>query len=61
MPDETKDKDADPHAPKAGDSEVVAEWRERMGTEEAKIIYKDRAATAECVNAQGQAARADLG
>ena len=26
-------------------------WRERMGTEEAKTIYKDRAATAECVNA----------
>jgi transposase len=29
----------------------VTEWRERMGTEEAKAIYKDRASTAECVNA----------
>jgi len=29
----------------------VAEWRERMETEEAKGIYKERAATAECVNA----------
>ena len=26
-------------------------WRERMGTVEAQTIYKDRAATAECVNA----------
>ena len=29
----------------------MAEWRQRMGTEEAKTIYKERAATAECVNA----------
>ena len=29
----------------------MGDWRERMGTEEAKEIYKDRAATAECVNA----------
>lgn len=41
----------DPHAPRAGDSEAVAAWRERMGTESAKEIYKERASTAECVNA----------
>jgi transposase len=29
----------------------VAAWRERMRTEEAKTIYKERAATSECVNA----------
>ena len=29
----------------------VTAWRERMKTEEAKIIYKERAATSECVNA----------
>lgn len=46
-----KDEATDPHAPKAGDSEAVAAWRQRMGTDEAKHIYKDRAATAECVNA----------
>ncbi|MGH7262148.1 MAG: transposase, partial [Nitrospiraceae bacterium] len=46
-----KDEATDPHAPKARDSEAVAAWRQRMGTEEAKHIYKDRAATAECVNA----------
>jgi hypothetical protein len=44
----------DPHEPKATDSEEVAEWRKRMGTPEAKETYKDRAATAECVNAQAR-------
>jgi transposase len=46
-----KDPKVDPHAPRPGDSAAVAEWRQRMGTEEAKTIYKDRASTAECVNA----------
>jgi hypothetical protein len=46
-----KDEATDPHAPKPGDSEAVATWRQRMGTEEAKTIYKERATTAECVNA----------
>jgi transposase len=46
-----KDPASDPHAAKPNDSEAVAEWRQRMGTDEAKHIYQDRAATAECVNA----------
>ena len=37
--------------PRAGDSEAVIAWRARMKTEDAREIYKDRAATAECVNA----------
>ena len=41
----------DPHAPLVTDSPTIAEWRARMGTEPAKEIYKDRAATAETVNA----------
>jgi hypothetical protein len=41
----------DPHQPLPGDSATIAEWRQRMGTPEAKEIYKERAATAECVNA----------
>ena len=41
----------DPFAAKDDDSDVIAEWRQRMGTEDAKQIYKERAATAECVNA----------
>ena len=46
-----KDPKVDRHAPKPGDSAAVAAWRQRMGTEQAKAIYKERAATAECVNA----------
>jgi len=41
----------DPHLAKDDDSPAVGAWRERMGTEEAKDLYKQRAATAECVNA----------
>ncbi len=40
--------------PRPDDTAEVAEWRVRMDTEEAKGIYKERAATAECVNAQGR-------
>ena len=36
---------------KVAESPVVVAWRERMGTEEAKKVYKERAAVAECVNA----------
>lgn len=46
-----KDPATDPHVAKPGDSEAVAAWRQRMGTEEAKLLYRERAATAECVNA----------
>lgn len=48
---EAKKDGLDPHTPRDNDSPAVAEWRRRMATEEAKEIYKDRAATAECVNA----------
>ena len=48
---ESKDPDRDPHTPRDDDSPAVAEWRKRMGTDEAKAIYRERAATAECVNA----------
>lgn len=49
-----KDPTRDPHAPLPTDTPAVAAWRERMGTPEAKAIYKERAATAECVNAQAR-------
>jgi transposase len=45
------DASRDPHAPRGDDSVALARWRERMGCSEAKEIYKQRAATAECVNA----------
>ncbi|MBN8507607.1 MAG: IS1182 family transposase [Burkholderiales bacterium] len=38
--------------PKPDDSPAVVQWRQRMAGAEAREIYKDRAATAECVNAQ---------
>jgi len=40
--------------PRASDSKAVAQWRERMNSDAARTIYKDRAATAECVNAQAR-------
>ena len=42
----------DPNARKKGDSDAVADWRSRMGTDAAKLIYKLRCQTAEWVNAQ---------
>lgn len=36
------------------DTPGVVAWRARMQTEEAKTIYKERASTAECVNAQAR-------
>ena len=44
----------DKHQPKPDDSEAVAQWRKRMASPEAKDIYKQRGATAECVNAQAR-------
>lgn len=44
----------DPHQRKAGDSSAVGDWRERMGAEGIKALYKERAAVAECVNAQAR-------
>ena len=49
-----RDPGIDRHRPKATDSPVIAEWRKRMKTARAKRIYKERAATAECVNAQAR-------
>lgn len=47
----SKTSQRDPHEPRPDDKPAVAEWRQRMATDEAKEIYKERAATAECVNA----------
>jgi transposase len=49
-----RDASRDPHAPLSGDQPGVAEWRKRLGRDEAKEIYKQRAATAECANAQAR-------
>jgi hypothetical protein len=57
--DENKDDNGnavaqDKHEPKPDDSAAVASWRQRMASDEAKALYKQRAATAECVNAQAR-------
>lgn len=49
-----RDPARDRYARRPGDTDALAEWRAHMGTDEAKAIYKERAATAECVNAQAR-------
>jgi transposase len=49
-----KDPQRDAHQPLPTDGEQVREWRVRMGTDEAKAVYRERAATVECVNAQAR-------
>ena len=48
---EHKKSTLEPHTPRDTDSSAVAAWRQRMKTDEAQEIYKERAATIECVNA----------
>lgn len=50
----SKDPERDPHTPRRDDTPKVAEWRQRMATPEAKDSYKERASTAECVNAHAR-------
>lgn len=38
------------YAPRRGDGPGVSAWRQRMATDEAKAIYKQRAATSETIN-----------
>jgi transposase len=49
-----RDKTRDPYVPQPSDAPAIAEWRMRMGTQAAKTVYKERAATAECSNAQSR-------
>lgn len=44
----------DPYARRPEDTDGVAAWRERMGTPEGREEYKNRASTAEWVNAQAR-------
>ena len=40
------------YQPRYGDSPQVVQWRQRMATEEAKAVYRQRGSTAEWANAQ---------
>jgi transposase len=42
----------DPHLPRPGEPQAVSEWRARMGTQRGKEQYRERASTAERVNAE---------
>jgi transposase len=52
--EEEKQKKAgkDPFVPKRNDSPIIAQWRQRMGTDAARDFYKRRAPTAELSNAR---------
>ena len=54
VPKPSKNSKRDPHTPLPTDSPIIASWRQRMGTDEAKAIYKERAPGAECVNAHAR-------
>lgn len=47
-----RDKARVPSERMKGDTDAVVAWRPRMEGEAAKTIYRERAATIECVNAQ---------
>ncbi len=51
-PPKNPDQRADGCDPCAGDSPPLAQWRTRMGSDQGKAIYKQRAATSETINAQ---------
>jgi transposase len=51
---EPKDETRDRHEPLPEDSPVIAAWRKRMKSQEAKGIYKGRAQTIELANAQAR-------
>lgn len=53
-PQQPQNKDRSPYDRVDRDTEAVSAWRERMGTEAAKTIYKLRASAAEWVNAQAR-------
>jgi transposase len=49
---EPRKEGVDRYQAKKTDSEAIAAWRQRMGTPEAKAIYKERASTVETVNGE---------
>lgn len=49
-----RDRRRDRFGRRSDDTEAVAAWRARMSTDDTKHIYKQRAATAERINAQAR-------
>jgi transposase len=53
-PRKSRDPQRPADIPRPGESDVLTAWRLRMQTDEAQRIYRERASTAECVNAQAR-------
>jgi transposase len=49
-PPRNKEQGGSEFQPKAHESQTLGEWRQRMGSEQGKEIYKERASTSETVN-----------
>lgn len=58
-PPKSRNPEIDPFAPKPTDTEALARWRVMMASDEGKALYKLRAATVECANAQLRRRRLD--
>lgn len=53
-PSRLKTSKGEPIEPRADESAEIKAWRERMASKEGQEIYKERAATIECANAQAR-------
>lgn len=51
-PPKNKKQRGNEFVPRPGDSPAIQQWRQRMGSDQGKEIYKQRAATSETINAQ---------
>ena len=51
-PPKNKEQRGDEFVPRPGDSRAIQQWRQRMGSDQGKEIYQQRAATSEPINAQ---------
>lgn len=57
-PPRNKGKRGSGYEPMAGESDVLSDWRERMGSEAGRTIYKERGSTIETANADLKTHRA---
>jgi len=56
-PPRNKEQRDDAYQPMPGESQMLTDWRARMGSEQGQAIYRQRAATSETVNADVKAHR----
>lgn len=51
-PPRNRDQRGDEFVPRPDDSQAIRRWRQRMGSDQGRTIYKERASTVETINAQ---------